>query len=110
MSEYTPDRWVVLNINNTIHKILSGWYGGYLDGDSWRLSSGITKIIKHLDHLEIHNESGSIYYCYLSNYGTTSYTDSILNDWKSQADSRNILIEMIDYNTLLNLYGKQNEY
>ena len=47
MNEYNPDRWVILKlINNqkTIYKVLGGWFGGYLQGDSWRINSGITKV------------------------------------------------------------------
>lgn len=67
MSEYIPDCWKILSFNyagQTIDKILSGWYGGYANGDSWRLSSGIKDIIDSGDHYTITNESGSIYQCY----------------------------------------------
>jgi len=48
MSEYNPDSWVIIKITvpdqKTIYKVLGGWSGGYLDGDSWQLNSGIAKV------------------------------------------------------------------
>jgi hypothetical protein len=49
MSEYLPDNWVVLKINHegkTLYKVLAGWIGGYLNGDSWRMNSGMN-CVKH---------------------------------------------------------------
>ena len=46
MPTYKPDKWVVLEVttpDGTYKKILSSWYGGFADGDSWRLSSNIDK-------------------------------------------------------------------
>lgn len=40
---YTPDGWTIFHINNNgahFYKVLCTWSGGYLDGDSCRLSSG----------------------------------------------------------------------
>ncbi|WP_273859898.1 hypothetical protein [Photobacterium sp. GSS17] len=40
---YTPDGWTIFHINNNgahSYKVLCIWSGGYLDGDSWRLSPG----------------------------------------------------------------------
>ena len=39
-----PERWVVVDITvdgESTKKVFAGWYGGYLDGDSWKLNSGI---------------------------------------------------------------------
>jgi hypothetical protein len=82
MSDYTPDLWTIVELKfndseEVTRKILASWYGGYLGGDSWRLSSGITKIIDKDAHYEIHNESGSIYYCGKNNKGMSNYTTGI---------------------------------
>jgi len=90
-NKYTPDRWILVRIESPeikITKILSGWYGGYLNGDSWRLSSGVTKIEEHEKYYLIHNESGSIYTCYKNNEGVSGYTGNILHNWKEQAKDR----------------------
>lgn len=45
----TPDNWLGLHLkkdNIDIVKLFSTFYGGYLDGDSWRLNSGCKNIKK----------------------------------------------------------------
>ena len=69
MSTNTPDSWVVVRLTTSrtsIDKVLAGWYGGYLDGDSWKLSSGIMSTEEFDDRYEFTNHSGSVYVCYKS--------------------------------------------
>ena len=90
MSEYTPDKWVVIEIDygeEKIQKILSSWYGGWAGSDSWRLSSGITAVEELEDSYIIKNESGSVYTCFKKRYGMSSYAMSILEDFKKQLPS-----------------------
>lgn len=71
MSEYTPDNWVVLKIDHegkTLYKVLAGWSGGYLDGDSWQLNSGIVRVVEQEDYWEFYGNSGSCYNCYKGQY------------------------------------------
>jgi len=88
-NEYTPDRWTLITIgyspSESITKILSGWVGGYLDGGSWRLSSGVTEVEDKGDHYLIHNHSGSIYTCYKSREGMSGMSSSVFNKWQSDA-------------------------
>ena len=74
-----PHRWVIVKIDDSLYKVLGGWYGGYLDGDYWRLSSGITKVEKDGVYYIFHNQSGSIYKCHEEGEGTTGLTASILS-------------------------------
>ena len=63
-SLYEPDNWVILEIEHegsTFHKVLAGWSGGYLDGDTWRFNSGIERIVTNEHHYEIYGYSGSVY-------------------------------------------------
>ena len=88
MSEYTPDKWVVIEIDygeEKIQKILSSWYGGWAGSDSWRISSGITEVEELEDSYIIKNESGSVYTCYKVRYGMSSYAMGVLEDFKKQA-------------------------
>jgi hypothetical protein len=78
--DYIPDRWVVVKLakeDKSVYKILGGWLGGYLDGDSWRLNSGISKVEKEGDTFKFHGYSGSIYICRERSYGTTMLSNSI---------------------------------
>lgn len=66
MSEYTPDTWVILEVKNndeTFYRVLGGWSGGYLDGNSWRINSGITEVKEFDDYFEFYGSSGSCYRC-----------------------------------------------
>ena len=88
MSEYIPDKWVVIEIameGTTVQRILSSWYGGWAGSDSWRLSSGITEVEELEDSYIIKNESGSVYTCFKGRYGMSAYAMGILEDFKKQA-------------------------
>lgn len=98
--EYTPDKWVVLKIteistNSVIYKILSGWSGGYLSGDSWRLSSGITEIVEDRGTLLITNESGSKYFCYEGTEGVNLMSAGILDKLRK---STKHIIDVVPFN------------
>jgi len=67
MSEYTPDRWVVLKIKEgkgtfPFYKVLGGWSGSYIYGDSWRMNSGITSVFERENTVDFYGESGSMYH------------------------------------------------
>jgi hypothetical protein len=85
MSKYTPNRWVVLEVNNgkeTVNKVFAGWYGGYLDSDFWQLNSGNVAERELDDRWEFDGHSGSTYVCYKQNYGMNGYMSSVLHNWQ----------------------------
>ncbi len=96
----TPDNWVVLKIdtdsNGVLYKVLAGWSGGYLDGDSWRLNSGITKCVKEGEYFLFHGESGSIYKCHYDQYRLRMNNAYIYNKLKEDYGDK---IQMVDENT-----------
>ena len=68
MTIYHPEAWVALRMHNsktdkTIYKIYAGWRGGFVDGDSWQLNSGIKSIDTEQYEYHVHGYSGSIYVC-----------------------------------------------
>lgn len=80
--QYIPDKWIIIRLecdDKIFYKILSGWSGGYLDGDSWRLSSPIEKIENNEKEYVIYTKTGSIYKCGKSRKGTTRLSRNILN-------------------------------
>jgi hypothetical protein len=106
MSDYTPDRWVIVRITSKehppIHKIVGSWYGGYAGSDSWRMSSGICKVISQDDHYEVHNYSGSIYTLFKGAEGASAYTGSVLNNMATQIEeSGEGMMRMINITELL---------
>jgi hypothetical protein len=81
--EYTPDCWIVVKITNNEskkfhHRVFANWYGGYLNGDSWKLNSGITKVEVDDNHYLFHGSSGSVYRCHKNNYSTSGYGAGVL--------------------------------
>jgi hypothetical protein len=64
----TPDNWVILKIEDTsygtYYKVLAGWSGGYLTGDSWRMNSGIAKVEEEGKYYNFIGLSGSVYHCH----------------------------------------------
>ena len=92
MSEYTPDRWVMLEItgknSEPIRKIFAGWYGGFTQGDSWKLNSGVTAIrMDDGGHYEFDGQSGSTYYCHVNGHGMSGYMFSVLTSWRNMYPS-----------------------
>jgi hypothetical protein len=90
MSEYTPDRWMIARITSKNHpaidKIIGSWYGGFAGSDKWKFSSGITKVVEHDDHYEVHNHSGSIYTLHKGAHGASSYTAATFNNMATQLE------------------------
>ena len=83
MAQYNPDRWVVIKIGDSLKfhlRVFAVWYGGYTTGDSWKLNSGITKIEEDGDSYLFYGESGSVYKCHKSGYGTSAYGHSVLSN------------------------------
>ena len=77
---YQPDHWVVLKIGgeDPHHRVLGGWQGSYLDGDSWRLNSGIVKVEKGSTTFKFYGHTGSVYECGMHNYGLRKVTAEVL--------------------------------
>ena len=101
MNEYTPDNWVVLKMNHeseTLYKVLAGWSGGYLSGDSWRMNSGISEITEDGDYLLFHGYSGSVYRCYKKSYGLRMNNAGAYNQLKERfGDAVELMPEDTDW-------------
>lgn len=108
----TTHAWVIIKIQEpgepVLYKLLSGWRGGYLDGDSWKLNSGIVKIEKHEDHFLVHGYSSSIYKCYYEHEGMTSLMGSIYNSYADQVKALGIGFDLIDYDQFLKEFESDN--
>lgn len=79
----TPDKFVVVSAIKDGARtkfVLSGFYGGYLNGDSWRLSRDVVEIEDQEDCWIMKTRTGSVYQLYKGRYGTTGMTAPILAD------------------------------
>lgn len=82
---YHPDKWLLVEMKNdseTVYKVFASFYGGFADGDSWKLNSGVAKVEKDGDRLHFFGYSGSVYVCHKDMYGAHMYGHSIVNNWE----------------------------
>lgn len=78
----TPDKWLLVRITGTDPhwRIFASWSGGYTQGDSWRLNSGVVRVEDKDEYYDFIGYSGSVYRCFKNSYGITAYGMSVLND------------------------------
>ena len=95
MSTYNPDKWVLIQMRD-VQKVLAGWSGGYLDGDYWKLSSGVVDIKEDGDCWLFHNHSGSIYKCHKKARGTTSWSGAKYSEFKKLCEDNNVVFKDIE--------------
>jgi hypothetical protein len=93
-----PYRWVILKIaadDRPLYRVFAMWSGGYLDGDSWRINSGVTRVEETDDAFLFHGLSGSIYECAKGAYGLTAYGSAVISQWL--ADGVQVMPEDTDW-------------
>lgn len=102
MSDYTPDRWLVVKITTPkehLYKVFATWSGGYGGGDSWKMNSGITRASLVNDHWEFDGYSGSVYSCHTGGYGTNGYGGNVLQTFIDRAPAQGATIEVMPEST-----------
>jgi len=93
----SPDRWVIVKLPNNYYKVFATWTGGYLDGDRWKLNSGISKVEQDENFYYFIGFSGSYYKCHKKGYGTaTSWGLSVLNKIIEQGNGQVELMENVE--------------
>ncbi len=92
MSEYTPDCWKVIEIETPsgekLLKVFGTWRGGYTNGDSWRLNSGVSGVEVEGDLIHFYGHSGSTYTVHKDAEGTSGYTGGVLATMITQAEGK----------------------
>jgi hypothetical protein len=96
--DYEPDEWVIIKIkaddNHNWYRVFGSWFGGYVDGDSWRLNSGIVKYTVNDRHIHFYGTSGSVYTCDLEFEGIKSrYNRSVLDGFLKHGNVEIISLE-----------------
>jgi hypothetical protein len=103
MSEYNPDKWVVVKIiltrHPSVHKVFACWYGGWAGSDSWKLNSGITRAYEDGHCFMFDGSSGSTYACHKTTYGTNMYGHGVLHNMIANAEKNGITIEILPEET-----------
>ena len=90
-----PDTWIlveVLNVDGISEgkKVYCGNYGGYLIGDSWRLSSIIVKAENLKDKTIFTTASGNQYICFHSCYGMSSCQEHVLDNFNHELENEKL--------------------
>lgn len=80
-SNYKPDNWVIIKFkgDDPHYRVLAGWSGGYMTGNSWRMNSGITSFREGDEHYLFYGSSGSCYSCGRESYMLRMSTAGIWN-------------------------------
>jgi hypothetical protein len=104
MSDYRPDKWVVVKITGneypTYYKVFACWYGGWAGSDSWKLNSGITKVTYKEKLFYFEGSSGSVYECHADNYGYNMYGGGVLHDMIEKSAKHGVAIEIMPEETI----------
>lgn len=85
MKIYTPDKFVVFhNPGKDDYRVFGSWRGrGLLDGDHWRINSGIKRVTEEEGAYLFEGDSGSIYQCRKGTYGVAgAYNQQVLNQFE----------------------------
>lgn len=96
---YHPDAWRIIKItaDGKVHyRVFAGWYGGFAGADSWKMNSGITKVVDMGKYYNIYGESGSCYSCSKSAERMNMYMRSVISEFISHNDSKQF-IELMDF-------------
>jgi len=98
MSNYHPDAWVILKVIHKdvmYYKVLAGWYGGYANGDSWKINSSIASVDKVDGIYEFYGYSGSVYFCNEKTERLTGLTASILESYQKDMEGIGASMEVV---------------
>ena len=104
MSEYNPDKWAIIKLEIDgvlVHKVLGGWSGGYLDGDSWRLSSGLESVETEGNYYLMKNYSGSVYKCHKNANGFNVISGEKFTEFEDAIKEKGGTIESISVDDFL---------
>lgn len=108
----TPDSWSIIKITRKTgeleYKVFAGWAGGYLNGDSWKLNSGIKSYRKLETAIEVDGYSGSCYYLPFNGEGRhTSYNFGVLNSLFTNAEAAGVEIKTISLSEFLSEFNNE---
>ena len=102
--EYRPDRWLMVRLSNDgkVHyRIFATWMGGYLDGNSWQLNSGVVSLSETDDCYSFGGTSGSLYVCYKNSYGSSGYGFGVLG---------NLITKSLDQGTVIDILPEKTDF
>lgn len=97
-NNYIPDNWVVIHMkgDDPHYRILSGVSGGYTQGSSWRMNSGIVRVTEDDHYFYFYGASGSCYQCHKEAYCLRMNNSYV---WTSLQERHGDKVEMMSEET-----------
>lgn len=99
-SIYTPDSWQLVHVipkdtSADYYRILAGWSGSFMYGNSWKLSSGCEQMIDEGANWRVPQSSGSVYILRKNSEQPSMATAGILESvMKSNPDIKLEIVKM----------------
>jgi hypothetical protein len=103
MNSHIPDRWVIIRFkgDDPHYRVLAAWGGGYTQGASWRMNSGILAVEVHDSCFAFIGSTRSVYYCGKHSYGLTIASAGVYTQLKERyGDAVEIMPEETDWTTI----------
>jgi hypothetical protein len=98
-----PEKWVVVKVDNgdeSFYRVFGTWAGGYINGDRWKLNSGVESVESDDDYYYFNGYSGSCYKCHKKGYGyATSYGMGIIDTMVENAHKANGVVTIMEEET-----------
>jgi|APFre7841882654_1041346.scaffolds.fasta_scaffold08237_4 hypothetical protein len=91
MSEYDPDRWVVLEITQnqkSIRRVLAGWRDKFLGASNYRLSSPVVKVLDMDKYYRVVTKTGNVYCCHKECEGMNVITARVVSSLSKQLEGK----------------------
>ena len=84
-----------------IHKVFASWAkGDGCEDDSWKMNSGIDRIMEDDKSVDFYGYSGSHYSCNKRSYGvSTSYAQNVLDNIIKMANDNGIVMRVLSEDT-----------
>ena len=97
-----PEMWKVIELTKEgeppLRRVFAGWRGGYIDGDHWRLNSGIVSTEFDEVVYSFEGTSGSIYKCHKNLEGITgSWLQFTFEEIKQMFKDKGYTVTEINY-------------
>lgn len=111
----SPDAWVIIKMTNvgddfgnTYYKVFASWLSSYLDGERWKINSGVSRVDDDAEFYYFYGMSGSCYACHKKAYGIkTSHSHNVLNNIINNSYKVDIKAEVLpeetDWSNLIKL-------
>lgn len=106
---YTPDNWQLVHVIpkdtncNSYYRILAGWSGSFMYGNSWKLSSGCEQVLDQGDSWRVPQSSGSVYILRKNSERYSTSTYGVLEDLMQE--NPYVKLEIVKMENILEEFG-----